>query len=66
VGSGCVQFGNARSSARSIVTSLELSFIAKAMNSQSYAEHALSRASARTLSDSFSYSAPSSKLSASL
>ena len=48
-----------------MVTNFVSSFIARAMNSQSYAEQSLSRTSSSTARDSSSNSAPSSKLSAS-
>lgn len=48
-----------------MVTNLVSSFIASAMNSQSYAEQSLSCTSSNTAEDSTSNSAPSSKLSAS-
>ena len=50
----------------SIVTSFVFSWIASAMNSQSYAKQSLSRTNPRTASESTSYSVSASKLSASL
>ena len=56
--------GNERSTLPSMVTSFVQSFFASATNSQSYAEHSLSRTSSRRLRESTSYSAPVSKSSA--